>query len=133
MSILIKDMEMPKSCLECRLFNDPWCMAKNRNQWRTAYNRPPRGEKQNDCPLIEVPQHGRLIDADALLASENQHYEYRSDSFYVETRTIELAPTVIDAESNSERELQRDYEASVEYSQHCGRYEPTYDPDTGAM
>lgn len=66
MSILIKGMEMPKSCLECRLYNDPWCMAKNRNQWRTAYNRPPKGERQNDCPLIEVSQHGRLIDADAL-------------------------------------------------------------------
>ncbi|MEE1214246.1 MAG: hypothetical protein U0L04_04630 [Bacteroidaceae bacterium] len=67
MSILIKGMEMPKSCLECRLYNDPWCMARNRNQWRTAYNRPPNGERQNDCPLVPVPPHGRLIDADALI------------------------------------------------------------------
>lgn len=52
MSVLIKGMEMPSSCDECRLYNDPWCMAKNKNQWRTAYNRPPKGERQNDCPLV---------------------------------------------------------------------------------
>lgn len=66
MSVLIRGMEMPKSCLECSLYNDPWCMAKNRSQWRTAYNRPLNGERQNDCPLIPVPDHGDLIDRDAL-------------------------------------------------------------------
>ena len=51
--------------------------------------------------VIEVPTpHSRLIDADALLASENQHYEYHSDSFYVETRTIELAPVIIESEED---------------------------------
>ena len=65
MSVIIKGMEMPKSCFDCRLFNDPWCMAKNKDQWRTAYNRPPRGKKQKDCPLISVPPHEHLIDADA--------------------------------------------------------------------
>lgn len=48
--------------------------------------------------VIEVPPHGDLIDRGTLLASENQHYEIHSDSFYVETRTIELAPTIIEKE-----------------------------------
>ena len=86
--ILIRGMEMPKSCLECRLFNDPWCMAKKIDQWRTAYYRPEKGEKQKDCPLIEVPEHGRLIDADAIDTSY-------SDPEVIET--LEDAPTVIPA------------------------------------
>lgn len=47
---------------------------------------------------VELQPHGDLIDRDALLASENQHYEIHSDSFYVESRTIELAPTIIGEE-----------------------------------
>lgn len=32
-----------------------------------------------------------------------------------------------------ELEAQKEYEAAVEYQQYCERYEPTYDPETGAM
>ena len=46
MSILIKSMEMPTSCDECPLYT---CMHNH-----------------DDCPLVPVPPHGRLIDADAL-------------------------------------------------------------------
>ena len=77
--VLIRGMEMPKSCLECRLFNDPWCMAKKIDQWRTAYYRPEKGEKQKDCPLIEVPEHGRLIDASELVTVQlydEEHEEW---------------------------------------------------------
>lgn len=56
------------------------------------------GELLTQTTAFPIPPHGDLIDRDALLAYENQHYEYRSDSFYVETRTIELAPTIIPAE-----------------------------------
>lgn len=121
MGVYIK-MEMPKSCLECRLYNDPWCMAKNRNQWRTAYNRPQKGERQKDCPLVPVPPHGRLIDADALMAefekAENameRHgreftfsfissgQEISTEWFAVETM-VEDAPTVIPADTAEEGE-----------------------------
>lgn len=104
MGVYIPNMEMPTSCLECRLYNDPWCMAKNRNQWRTAYNRPPKGERQNDCPLVPVPPHGRLIDADAL---ENEaqmrlleciKYDNQFQKPYEVMRAIALAPTIIPAE-----------------------------------
>lgn len=109
MSVLIKGMEMPQSCFECRLFNDPWCMAKNGSQWRTAYNRPPKGEKQNDCPLIGVPPHGRLIDANALLNAIKKAGEddpviadiYEED-YAVVSGWIYTAPTVIPADKGGE-------------------------------
>ena len=63
MSILIKGMEMPKSCLHCEFPSEdvnkelycPFTGIECLNIGR-----------QKDCPLVEVPQHGRLIDADKL-------------------------------------------------------------------
>ena len=67
MSILVKGMEMPNSCYDCRFFVDTWCYAFGINDWRNAYNKPPKGKRLDNCPLIEVSTpHGRLIDADAL-------------------------------------------------------------------
>ena len=98
MGILIKGMEMPKSCIECRLFNDPWCMAKNRNQWRTAYNRPPKGMKQDDCPLIEVPDgHGDLVDINELKISI-MNGETGIDLLKHTFDCINNAPTIISAD-----------------------------------
>jgi len=101
------NMEMPKSCLECRLYNDPWCMARNRNQWRTAYNRPPNGERQNDCPLVPVPPHGDLIDRDEceVLSWKADEVEDSFDAgvLFVLERIDEM-PTIIPAKPEEEGE-----------------------------
>ena len=102
MGVYIRGMEMPTSCLECRLYNDPWCMAKNRNQWRTAYNRPPKGERQNDCPLVPVPPHGRLIDGDVAEAicftNEDADGKDFYDGILYAAEFIRQQPTIIEAE-----------------------------------
>ena len=49
MSVLIKNMEMPKNCHECPLL------------YVTSIC-----DGSMPCPLVTVPPHGRLIDADAL-------------------------------------------------------------------
>jgi len=63
MSVLIKGMEMPTSCGFCpfkyRTMEGDECMF---GVAYTTYQSRPK-----DCPLILVPPHGRLIDADALL------------------------------------------------------------------
>lgn len=60
MSVYIKGMEMPKSCGYCpfryRAMEGDECMFNVRS---TEYQKRP-----DDCPLIPVPDHGRLIDAD---------------------------------------------------------------------
>jgi thiamine monophosphate synthase len=60
MSILIKGMKMPTTCDECflPLRYCPYAM-----------------EKDGECPLIEVPPHGRLIDADAFIKEINERIE----------------------------------------------------------
>ena len=65
MSILIRGMEMPKNCQECGLYIEGACYAKGYRDYRSIMDM----SKPDDCPLIEIPTpHGRLIDADALIA-----------------------------------------------------------------
>lgn len=55
MSILIKGIDMPKTCEECEV----WSLCH--------YPKVPKGigRREPDCPLVEIPTpHGRLIDAD---------------------------------------------------------------------
>ena len=65
MSIIIKGMEMPKSCGDCPFGRDEDAQyyACDLSEWSVIN---PNGEElRDDCPLVELPPHGRLIDADA--------------------------------------------------------------------
>ena len=59
MGVYIRGMEMPKHCGECGI---EWC-----NRWKKLIvaGMPCAKSRPSDCPLIPVPDHGRLIDADA--------------------------------------------------------------------
>ena len=73
MSVIVKGMDMPKCCTECSCCrHDNWngetahqcnvsliTFSAEDENW--IYNTRP-----NWCPLIELPPHGRLIDADKL-------------------------------------------------------------------
>ena len=78
MSILIKGMAMPKNCMECPIVV---CL-----------------KTKDDCPLISVHPHGRLIDADAILNDKGMGTQIAGwGKMYHET-VIEYAPTIIEAE-----------------------------------
>ena len=69
MSVLIKDMEMPKSCFYCPFRekvnpDDYVCMALNK-EFEETFSLIV-GKRHSDCPLVPIPPHGRLIDADAV-------------------------------------------------------------------
>lgn len=88
MSVLIKGMKMPRHCGECGI---EWC-----DRWKQliiagmsiAKTRP------RDCPLIELPPHGRLIDADALMPDAQHKGKYDVVNAY----DIATAPTILEAE-----------------------------------
>ena len=97
MSVLIKGMEMPKSCWRCtlsHLYEKPRKMLV----CKITHEEVLRHKIDSNCPLISVPPHGRLIDADALLKPKNQHVDVLADEWYVTVRTIETAPTILEAE-----------------------------------
>ena len=65
MSVLIKGMKMPKNCDACPMFYECRLCALTDDhassiEWKTEEKRMP------NCPLIELPDHGDLIDRDAL-------------------------------------------------------------------
>ena len=70
MSILIRGMEMPKSCGDCKFHwhgdGVTYCLALSKPHNLHHISCRCYYEAEEDCPLIEVPPHGRLIDADAL-------------------------------------------------------------------
>lgn len=109
MSVLIKGIEMPKSCWQCQFLAgysyDGLCKAANRwlddDDYFDWYQYP-EGDidtiKPINCPLVEIPTpHGRLIDADALVKSMRDFSymwgERMNDEWVGE------APTIIESET----------------------------------
>lgn len=98
MSILIRGMEMPTNCMLCSFCvpeadeaNGEMCMV-------TGKLMPPcNHERLDDCPLVSVSPHGRLIDADALLFECNTGRIRPWESFVTHTY-VNDAPTIIEAE-----------------------------------
>lgn len=70
MSVLIKGMEMPKGCITCMFKSES---LFNRTMWCYWFDNP-LGDyskcdekwRHPDCPLVEVPPHGHLIDGEVL-------------------------------------------------------------------
>ena len=67
-SVLIKGMEMPTSCGDCKAFvcYKQWAGDMGDCFCGITKEDAKAKEKNADCPLVPVPPHGRLIDADAL-------------------------------------------------------------------
>lgn len=68
MSVLIKGMEMPKSCFYCPFRekvnpDDYVCMALNK-EFEETFSLIV-GKRHKDCPLVPVQPHGDLTDQDA--------------------------------------------------------------------
>ena len=118
MSVLIKGAKLPKSCFGCHLFNlddrDLWCIANHyagccRVLSKYIDENKFVNERHPDCPLIEVPPHGRLIDADEFKNYIRSGYEEMKHLFNENLKAatlvtegfckdIDEAPTVIEAE-----------------------------------
>lgn len=120
MSVLIKGMEMPKSCESCKLLREVFnfisddfeyfCQVTKCSIDRDIHN-DRLGVKLDDCPLVEVPTpHGKLIDANNLLSDlnikryigrdsdGNPMYEIVGRTTKISVRMVEDAPTIIEAE-----------------------------------
>ena len=50
--VVIKDMDMPVSCEECRLMADGWCYAQE--AWDHAYEDIDMNRRPEWCPLEEI-------------------------------------------------------------------------------
>ena len=109
MSVIIPNMKMPMSCLACPLAREMFgCLVCvgffkenliGRRVYKidlkesdTDFNRP------DWCPLVPIPEgHGRLVDADALVADTSF---FDGDDWYYgySAKQIQNAPTILEAE-----------------------------------
>ena len=102
MSILIKGIEMPTSCFECKLL-DYTDTFKCRFRFESlAREHGINISRPSWCPLVPVPPHGRLGDLDKLEKglrhmAKYQHGE-RQQGILGCCETIRLAHTIIEAE-----------------------------------
>ena len=91
MEIYIKGMEMPKSCRDCGIEQEGfWCGALDGYQNTRCFT----NERREDCPLVPVPPHGRLIDADVL----SQMFDPDESFGAAVLEIIEDTPTILSAE-----------------------------------
>lgn len=98
MGVYIPNIEMPKSCDDCP---HPTCtLWQSVNGW----------ERNEKCPIVPVPPHGRLIDADALMKEIQETCKrlYGTDDINTASPTLSAfklyigeAPTVIEAEEET--------------------------------
>lgn len=121
MSVLVKGMEMPKSCSDCfyeyeTLKGETCCAICN----GSISNDESFSKRIPSCPLVEIPPHGRLIDADAYHKEIKERYQSASEWYHeAETDdilaraesamitftecslTLQKMPTVIEAEEET--------------------------------
>lgn len=92
--IYIHGMEMPKSCDECPCFSE-YDACDVTGSWKFADEFDKGKARLPDCPLVSVPPHGRLIDADFLLAEYDKIHVGKPGGARL---LIANAPTIIPAE-----------------------------------
>ena len=120
MSIIVKNMQMPKDCRECRMMEyhertgKTWC--KPADGLLADTYRPIMYDGRPDwCPLVELPEHhADLIDRDALknavlkwmppdpCGKEEMEYPFETDICVSMMQEIEEQPVVIEAEGAEE-------------------------------
>lgn len=91
MSVYIKGMEMPTSCDVCPFNVFTICLINTLQEGKYTVT--------HSCPLIPVPDHGRLVDADAL-AKKMRGVVFRGEEKDVLHHNVQVflnAPTIIPA------------------------------------
>ena len=98
-------IELPTSCFDCPCSHYAYGATIGCGVTGKTISAPYCEEKRiDDCPLIPVPEHCRLIDADALKYSTITIYgqfgcqQISEDVTCVLQKDIERAPTIIQAE-----------------------------------
>ena len=91
MSVLIRGIEIPKSCWDCFACHDGWCIINQKIEGHRTVT--------HSCPLVEVPKHGDLIDRDAYCKQcyEDTHFLCGDDPG-CEFCKFKDAPTIIESE-----------------------------------
>ena len=105
MSVYIKGMEMPHNCVGCKLWYLIPLADTMEDICRVTGHRVNPYHRADDCPLVPVPDHGRLIDADALKKrAERGTEEHGRPCMLIKLGYVNTMPTIIPADADKEDE-----------------------------
>lgn len=106
MSVLIKGMKMPKTCDECDFNYDSFrCILPIKDNEFFSNGHYLETDRLPNCPLIELPPHGRLIDGDiaeVIVTDIKDEVGDFLDGILYAADWIANQPTIIEAEEVSE-------------------------------
>ena len=111
--VMIRGMEMPKNCAECRFcvngFTDEApmyecaCESYENVSVLVDDNGQPFDFRPEWCPLIELPPHGRLIDAETKITiGIKGGLKVTTVDRLIDEYAVKNVPTIIEAEGSEE-------------------------------
>ena len=89
MSVLIKGIHIPIGCAVCFYNRDARCLLLP----GSGCDETNGAQRRENCPIIELPDHGDLIDRDILLSKVQKWY-------WEALETVKRMPPVIPAETS---------------------------------
>ena len=100
MGVYINGMEMPKTCDDCKAFvcYRQWAGDSGDCFCGITKSDAKDGVRNADCPLVPVPPHGRLIDADEFLHRAIGTKCFRGDYALMLEELAGESTTIIEAE-----------------------------------
>ena len=101
MSVIVKGMKMPLNCAMCERWSICECLKEYKDYESILYA-VDDGDlvRADECPLIELPPHGRLIDADELKTAFPRCDNSMDIKVASVRATINHASTIIEAEGS---------------------------------
>lgn len=99
MDVLIKNMKMPKNCGCCDL-----CLLSSDNlnffctrQIGKRFAVSLAEQRQEGCPLVELPPHGELKDADFIISCLEEIKDRYPNTYKIVKGILDRTPTVLEA------------------------------------
>ena len=102
MGVLILDMKFPKTCAACEWsrysFPNAWCGRMH----KTTDIEIAKNGRPDDCPLVPVPQHGKLVDVTDVKELWEKHFGDDQIAFQL----IDYVPVIIPPKSKEQQDLE---------------------------
>lgn len=100
--VYIPGMKVPESCFDCQfMYGRKYCLVNRKIEFTDPEYSELKG-RYDGCPLIPVPDHGRLGDLDALKKNAYPFPCAIGTEWAVTLRQINDAPTIIPADKEAE-------------------------------
>jgi len=100
--IYIKGVKLPKRCSLCGWYSLPDYGCRVDSKGRVIKVKDALSGRPDWCPIVEVPDHGRLIDADALIVRMKKDPLWQLVDQYGVESVIEAAPTIMSADKEED-------------------------------